>query len=318
MNHVRFPEKTVFAIFKEVQVWSLVLAVAQILNGGTAYGQAAATKPAAKAGHDLGEIGAKLSNPASDVWALFTEFDLTFSDGDLNQGDAEVGARMLFQPILPFPLYGEGVDEWRFITRPTLPVLFSEPVPTGFDEFNNLGGLGDTQLPMVVVPAKSITGNWSFGLGPTWLIPTATREEFSQEQWGVGPAVFAGYSTKKWQAGALLQYTWGIGGWNEPDKPDASYGSLLYYLVFNLADAWEVGFAPTISYNDKATSGNKWNVPVGLQVGKTVMFGKTPVKLQLAAEYSVVSQDDFGQVAQIRLNIIPVIPGLVQNPIFGK
>lgn len=31
---------------------------------------------------DLAEIGAKLSNPVSDMWALFTEFDVEFFDGD--------------------------------------------------------------------------------------------------------------------------------------------------------------------------------------------------------------------------------------------
>lgn len=97
------------------------MAVALILNGGTVYGQATTTASAAKAGHDLGEIGAKLSNPASDVWALFTEFDLFLSDGDLNLGDAQVGGRMILQPVLPFPLYGEGKHEWRLATRPTMP-----------------------------------------------------------------------------------------------------------------------------------------------------------------------------------------------------
>ena len=59
----------------------------------------------------LSEIGAKLANPVADVWALFTQFDLTFSDGDLNTGDAKVGVNMIFQPIMPFPLYGEGGHE---------------------------------------------------------------------------------------------------------------------------------------------------------------------------------------------------------------
>jgi hypothetical protein len=49
----------------------------------------------------LSAIGSKLSNPVSDVWALFTEFDLNFSDGDINQGDAKVGGRMLFQTTMP-------------------------------------------------------------------------------------------------------------------------------------------------------------------------------------------------------------------------
>ena len=35
----------------------------------------------------LSELGAKLSNPLSDVWALFTEFDLNWSRGDLSNDD---------------------------------------------------------------------------------------------------------------------------------------------------------------------------------------------------------------------------------------
>ena len=56
---------------------------------------------------------------------------------------------------------------------------------------------------------------------------------------------------------------------------------------------------------------------VGLVVAKTTKIGKLPVKLQLGVEYSVVSQDDFGKRAVIKLNIIPVIGSLVKGPIFG-
>jgi len=83
----------------------------------------------------LSDIGAKLSNPVSDVWALFTEFDLSFSHGDVNRGDSKIGGRMILQPVLPIPLYGKAENAWKLITRPTIPVLFSEPVPKGFDKF---------------------------------------------------------------------------------------------------------------------------------------------------------------------------------------
>jgi hypothetical protein len=74
---------------------------------------------------DLAETGKSLSNPLSDIWALFTRFELNFADGDVNSGESKVGGRMIFQPILPFPLYGKGANKWNFITRPTIPVLFS-------------------------------------------------------------------------------------------------------------------------------------------------------------------------------------------------
>lgn len=323
-NTLRSPQRTRSSRCKAGHVWSTILLVTLIVFGNTAHGQEPSSGSKGRGGSSeaqvnsengsLAEVGAKLANPVSDVWALFTEFDLFFSDGDLNRGSSKVGGRMIFQPVLPFPLYGRGDEAWKFITRPAIPVLFSQPIPKGLDDFANLGGLGDTQLPMLISPPS---GNWLLGLGPTWLFPTATQEEFGQQQWGVGPAAVIGYHTKEWVGGVFPQYTFGIGGWNGNDKPDASYLSMLYFFVYNLPDAWQIGFNPTISYDDNASSGNHWNVPVGLFVAKTTRIGKMPVKFQLGVEYSVVSQDDFGQRAQIKLNIIPVIPSLVKTPILG-
>jgi hypothetical protein len=140
---------------------------------------------------DLSEIGAKLSNPVSNVWALFTEFDLNFSNGDLNQGDAKPGSRMLFQPVLPIPLFGEGDEQWKLITRPSVPILFSQPVPDGFDKFNYRGGLGDIQLPMLITPP---TGNLLFGVGATGLFDSATVDDFGRDQWEGGSS--SGWSTR--------------------------------------------------------------------------------------------------------------------------
>ncbi len=261
---------------------------------------------------DLQEINRKLSNPVSDVWALFTEFDLFFSGGNVDRGSDEVGGRMIFQPIMPIPLFGQGKHEWKLITRPTLPILFDQSVPTGFDQFTHLGGLGDLQLPTMIGPP---TGKLVFALGPDWLFPTATRAEFGRQQWGVGPAGVFGYVTKEFTAVVLPQYYFGIGGWG--DKPNANYMNMLYAFIYHLSSGWDIGTNPTINYDHTASSGNRWNVPVGLFIGKMVKIGKVPVKIQLGIEYSIVRENEFGQQAQIRFNIIPVIPSLIKSPVFG-
>jgi hypothetical protein len=92
---------------------------------------------------------------------------------------------------------------------------------------------------------------------------------------------------------------------------------MLYTVFYNLPEAWQVGFNPTISYDNKALKNNKWNVPVGLVVAKTTKIGNRPVKFQFGMEYSVVSQDAFGQRFQIKLNIIPVIQSLITDSLFG-
>jgi len=93
---------------------------------------------------------------------------------------------------------------------------------------------------------------------------------------------------------------------------------MFYALIFNLPNAWQVGCNPTITYDNRASSGNQWNAPVGFFVAKTIRIGGVPMKLQLGFDYSVVSQDDFGQKYQIKLNVVPVIPALINNPIFGS
>ena len=290
-------------------VWLMILPATLIVFGGTAYSQESPSEQ-----RSLSEVSQELTNPVSNVWSMFTEFDSYFLDGDLNKGGSEVGGRMIFQPVVPFPLYGQERDQWKLITRPNIPVIFSQPVPKGFDDFTELGGLGDIQLPLLVSPP---TGNLLLALGPTWLLPTATRTEFGRQQWGAGPALVLGYKTKDWIGGVFPQYTWGIGGWNGRDKPNASNLSLLYFFAYSLPDAWQVGFNPTINYDARATSGNRWNVPVGLFVAKTTKIGKIPVKILVSLEYSVVSQDAFGQRAQIKVDIVPVVPSLVKNAIFG-
>jgi hypothetical protein len=277
---------------------------------------ARAQQPEAASPGDVAETGKKLSNPVSDVWALFTHVDLNFADGDINAGDSRVGSRLIFQPILPIPLHGTGTKEWKFITRPTIPVLFSQAVPTGLNTFNHTGGLGDLQVPTLISPPA---GNWILGAGPAFLLPTSTDDAFGRQQWGLGPAVVVGYHTKAAIVGAFAQYYWGVGstGGRQPGVSDASYLHLLYFGYVNLPNAWQFGFDPTITYDARATSGNKWNVPVSLLVTKTTRLGKMPVKFQFGVQYSVVSPDLYGERAQLVLDVIPVIPGLIRRPILG-
>jgi len=268
----------------------------------------------------LGQIGAKLANPLSDLWALNMSFNMPqFYDGDANTGDPQLGATMLLQPILPIPLHGTGDGEWKMVTRPIIPIIFSKPIPKGFDEFDDTGGIGDIQLPVLLNLPTQYAGNFLLGAGPVGLFPSATDDDLGQDQWALGPAAVFGYKNKFMTAGVFPNYFWKVGSsGQDDDTPDVNQGSMLYFLILNLPDAWQVGFNPTITYNHQADSGNKWNVPVGLFAGKTVKIGKMPVNIKAGFEYSVVSPDDFGQIAQFRLQITPVVPGFIKDPILGK
>jgi len=279
-------------------------------------------EPAASEHGSAADVGKKLSNPLSDVWALFTEFDFTQHKGKLEDGDSW-GYSTVFQPILPIPL----TKDIKLITRPTIPIVWSSPVPQlahnplPHIEFVNKTALGDTSLPLVVAPNKGLhfgPGELAYGLGPTFTIPTSTDDALGSQKWEVGVGNILVYKTPKLTVGAFPQYWWSVGNRKkDKERPSTSHGAFLYFVFYELGDAWQIGFNPTITYNHKALKDNRWNVPVGLTLAKTFMFGKQPIKFQLGGEYSPVHQELFGKRWMIKLNIIPVIPGLIQKPLFG-
>src|SRR5205814_1835169 len=85
-------------------VVSSALLLAFVFFTTAARGQEARVEPVggvtAPEADDASETAKKLANPLSNVWAMFTEFDLNFSDGNLDPGHPRVGGRMIFQPIL--------------------------------------------------------------------------------------------------------------------------------------------------------------------------------------------------------------------------
>ena len=292
---------------------AIALACGLVLPSAAARAREASGEPPAE--RSLAEVSAKLSNPVSDLWAINMQVGINFSDGELNQGAAKAGGFFQMQPALPIPLY-EGERTWRMILRPTIPVRLGAPIPTGFDEYDHETGLSDMLLPFLFAPALD---HWILGGGPGFLFPTSTEDELGRRQWGLGPAVVVGYKTKQWTAIVFPNYIWRIADRGDQDAtPDASFLTLQYAFNWNLPNAWQVGINNTASYDHRASSGNKWNVPIGPFVSKTVRFGSMPVKFQLSAEYSVVSQDDFGQRGQVKFTAIPVIPGLIQEPVLGR
>jgi len=129
------------------------------------------------------------------------------------------------------------------------------------------------------------------------------------------PAAVVTYKTSGFTGAVMGQYWWNYAE-QDNDTPDTSHGSFLYSAWWNLPNAWQVGMNPTITYNNETRSDDKWNVPVGFGVAKTIKWGKMPIKFQFSVEKSIVREDDFGKDWNIRFNIIPVIPGLVQKPLF--
>jgi hypothetical protein len=110
--------------------------------------------------HDLAAVGQKLSDPLSDIWALFTEFNQTWSDGDLTNGHEEA-THIIFQPIMPFKL----TANYKLITRPTLPIIYNADLPD--DLRINTNGAPDHQVTLAGRPFPMNPG-WATCLSRCW------------------------------------------------------------------------------------------------------------------------------------------------------
>ena len=156
-------------------------------------------------------------------------------------------------------------------------------------------------------------------LGPSFGFPTATDEAFGFEQYTAGVSGVFGYIADKWMLGTYHQTYFRIADAKGRDSKDraAQYGNMFYWFFYNITDDWQVGTNPTIQWNHKAGTGNKWNVPIGLAISKITKWGNTPVRLEFGVDYSVIHEDDFGEVARIKFNVIPVVGRPIKKSLFG-
>ncbi len=209
---------------------------------------------------------------------------------------------------MPLPL----TREWNLINRPVFPIFADRPVlkTDGFDEVD---GLGDIGLVSLLSPAKT-AGSFLWGLGPSFIFPTASKDELGQEKWQAGAGAVGLHLGKEWIFGAFPQHWWSVAG--NSDRKSTSQTNIQYFIWRLLPGQWQIGTAPNILVDWKADDGNKLTLPVGLGVGKLFKIGGLPIKLILEGQYAVIHPDDFGQEWNIRFTVTPVLPSLVKIPIF--
>ena len=88
--------------------------------------------------------------------------------------------------------------------------------------------------------------------------------------------------------------------------------NLRYFWYYDLGNMWQIGASPNITANWEADRDNRWTVPLGVGVTKTVMIGRLPIRFGLEVQKTVVQPDAFSMDWNLRFVMIPVIPNLVK------
>lgn len=277
---------------------------------------------AAEKGMSLDEMSKQLANPLAQIWSLSFQHNRINVGGDLVEDDTINVTN--FQPILPIPLK----DDWMFFARPVITYIDAptsgelagdSPFHPTIGGINRDAGIGDTILPMGI--GKSKLGGWTWGLGVSFIFPTADHPLHGSNKYQAGPAAIAVHTSDDWVVGGLLQHWWDIGNDSASDddpivkahhEQDANHTDLQYFIIRQLPKAWELRASPHITADWEADSDNRWTIPLGIGVGKMFKLGPMPVKLMAEVQYPVVKPDDVAA----ELNFVLQVNFVIKNP-FG-
>jgi len=252
-------------------------------------------------------VSLRLSDPVSDTWSLKLQDTVTLT-GVAGHGTQPKNT-LEFQPTLPVRL----TEHLKLIARPEFTLLDSVPYAGGQGALRRTTGVGDTILDVVVAPRATA---WLLGLGPTFVFPTANLDQTGQGKWQAGPAGVAGYRAPGWLAAVIAQQWFSFAG--AEDRAAVSELHLQYIASYVLGDGWSVGTSPIIKVDWRAAAGERLTFPFGLTLAKVVrLAGRLPVKFELDAMYVPVHPTD-GAEAIFKLAVIPVIPALLQAPLFAS
>jgi hypothetical protein len=248
--------------------------------------------PSAQA-QDAAKLAKDLANPIAALISVPFQFNFDNDIGPLDQGSR---LTMNAQPVIPISLN----DDWNLISRTILPVVSQEDIfPGSGDQF----GLGDTVQSLFFSPKASTRSGWIWGVGPVFLLPTATDDLLGAEKWGAGPTGVALKQDGPWTYGALANHIWSFAG--ESDRNDISNTFLQPFVTYTTPSALSFAFQAEATYDWKA---EQWNIPLGIFVSKVVRLGQQMISLQAGPRYYVESTPNGPEGWAFRANLTLLFP----------
>jgi hypothetical protein len=229
---------------------------------------------------DAPDIAKQAQNPIASMISVPFQNSTTFGIGE----NSHVQDSLLIEPVVPFRLN----PDWNLITRTIVPVIEQPTLAPGL---GNVSGLGDVQLSLYMSPAKAF-GGLIWGLGPSFSFATATDRSLGSGKDSAGLSTALLTIQGPWLVGVLITDVASIGGRN--DRKSVHQFLMQPFVDYNFSHGWYLASSPIITADWKATSGNKWTVPLGGGGGKILHIGRQAVNTYVQAFDDVVSPHEGG------------------------
>lgn len=226
--------------------------------------QPAQAKPVDAQSAAAADLQKAVQNPVASLISVPVQNNSNFGVGPYDRTQNVLN----IQPVIPTKI----TPKLMLISRIIQPIVW-QPYPTATTggEF----GFGDMNPTFFFSPAKPSKLIW--GVGPAFVVPTATNNILGQGKFSLGPSVVALAQPGHWTIGALVNNVWSVAG--SGSRPDVNQMLLQYFLNYNLQKGWYVSLSPIITANWNESSGNIWTVPFGGGVGRVTKLGAQPVNI---------------------------------------
>jgi len=238
-------------------------------------------------------LAQELTNPIANIITIPIQVNF---DNDIGVNDQGSKITTNIQPVIPFEIN----KDLNLITRTIVPVVHQDEV---FPGQGSQFGLGDINMSLFFSPKKPTSGGIIWGVGPVFLLPTATDPLLGAKKWGIGVGGVALTLRGPWTIGGLANHIWSVAG--DSDRSDISNTFLQPFVAYTMPSAWTVAVQSESTYNWKT---EKWSIPVNFAVSKLVKFGRLPVSLQAGIGYWMESPDTGPEGIRYRLQANIVLP----------
>jgi hypothetical protein len=237
------------------------------------------------------ELAKQLANPIASLISVPFQFNY---NGNFPPEDGDQ-YYLNIQPVIPFSIS----ENWNVISRTILPIVSQDDVAP---EFGSQFGFGTTTQSFFFSPKKPTAAGLIWGVGPAFLIPTAT-DDIVTDQWGAGVTGVALKQTGPWTVGMLANHLWSITG--DDEDGDISNTFLQPFVSYTTPKATSFTLNTETTYNWET---EEWSVPINAQVAQLVKVGDQRIQIGGGLRYWADSPEFGPQDCGARLIVTFLFP----------
>jgi hypothetical protein len=214
------------------------------------------------------ELAKQLANPVASLISVPFQFNY---NGNFAPEDGEQ-YYLNIQPVIPISIS----ENWNLISRTILPIVNQDDIAP---DFEHQVGFGTTTQSFFFSPKRPTRAGLIWGVGPAFLIPTAT-DGIATNQWGAGVTGVALLQKGQWTVGGLANHLWSVTG--DDDDGDISQTFLQPFVNYTTKRATSFVLNTESTYDWEA---EQWSVPINADVLQLVKIGEQRVQVGGGVRY---------------------------------